>query len=121
MPCQENTRRTPEDALAFLKKENDLTVSDSWVWPVTQPWVQGQSQPTQVGGAKLKKKKFWGAKIKKINKIWGKILGLPSSLVAPPLRGSPVPRRGLVVARAGSPGDPAWVSILFIYFFKFLI
>jgi hypothetical protein len=35
---------------------------------------QGQSQPPKVGGAKLKKKSFGGAKIRKNNKIWDKIL-----------------------------------------------
>jgi hypothetical protein len=37
-------------------------------------YFQGRSQPPQVGGAKLKRKKIWGAKIRKNNKFWGKIL-----------------------------------------------
>jgi hypothetical protein len=36
--------------------------------------AQGRSQAPKVGGAKLKKKSFGGAKIRKNNKIWGKIL-----------------------------------------------
>jgi hypothetical protein len=64
-------------------------------------WSQGRSQPPQVGGAKLKKKSFGGAKIRKNNKNLGKILfyfffflgeplglGGPSPKVAPPLVGA---------------------------------